>query len=158
MSKGLNDSHGSVCTGWVEGLFSEAPFLFMWQSILLISSSMCIRKNILYPGWYLCGKSPCSLTFQRIHTLPLLRQAWDFPSQYLTLAGSVCGRHQSWSAGSQHIGCSSSSMVLIGWVPKSVAWPLGKRSWLWLILSLFVRSAFHLYTISYFFKINFFED
>ena len=142
----------------VEGLFSEAPFLFMWQSILLISSSVCIRKNILYPRWSLCEKSPCSLTFQRSHTLPLLRPAWDFPSQYLTLAGSVCGRHQCWSAGSQHIRSSSSSMVLTGRVPKSVAWPLGKRSWLWLILSLFLRSAFHLYTTSYFFKINVFED
>lgn len=94
------------------------------------------------------SRSSCSLTFQKTHALPLLREAWYFPSHFLTLADSFCGRHLCWGAGFQHIWDSTSSNGtdwVSAWVlTVPVTWALGEGSWIWIIPSSFLRSAFHL--------------
>lgn len=103
------------------------------------------KENAPYPRRFLCEKSPCSLTFQRAHVLHLLAQAWGFPSQYVTLADPVWQALMPGSSSSIHWALFQ-VMVLIGWELESVVWPPGERIWLWIILSLFTGSAFHLHT------------
>lgn len=152
MSKDLNYWHGPISTGWDERLFSEAHSS-LWGTGIPNAQFYGYQKR----EHFLSKVVPLWKASQRTHALPLRKYSWNFPSWYLTLAGSLCGRHPG--LGSSTHSAPLQVMVLIGWELESIVWPPGERIWLWIIviLSLFLGSAVRLHS-SLFFLINFIED
>lgn len=136
----------------------EAPFFTRHRHPRNARSTGAREEGFPYLRRLVCERSPCSSTSQRTRALSLPRWDRDFPSLFLTLPASSCGRYAGWGAGSQPMWSSTPSNAAAQ-MGASVHSMTSRKKKLALDNSVLVFGiTFHLYTSLYFVSLDFIKD